>query len=338
MFPSPPVVVDADVLLRNVDYAVRRGYSGALLGRASRRYSLLSGVVLFAATSVHGEAIRHLPEIAGRRGVSEDVVWSVWRQLILPAVRFVSLEPGTVDDPRIQDVHPKDRPTAELVGLLAPSVLITDNRKHFRSFALPKTATDEVAIDLFHVGQFTIGAKGVAIVPTAGGAAVIEGAKKLSSKLGTEVVAAIGLLMIVGAGYYLTRPGGRELRGKLRRAANQAAPVIGEQMVATLQASERIEAFAVKCAVAPGPSGLLARQLAVQQSEMTTVEVSEMLQWHDCEFSGDRSHRTETRAWLEHELCFHEVSRGRWSLGFHADDLTPPSPSSSLSSSPFQAP
>jgi hypothetical protein len=320
MFPPPPVVVDADILLRNVDYAVRKGHPGALLGKASPRYSLLSGVVLFATTSVHGEAIRHLPEIADRREVPEDVVWSVWRQLVLPAVRFVSLEPGTVKDPRIEGVHPKDKPTAELAALLAPSVLATDNRKHFRSFALPETATDEVAIDLFHVGQFTIGAKGVAIVPTAGGAALIDGAKKLSARLGTEVVAAIGLLMIVGAGYYLTRPRGRELSGKLRRAAGRAAPVVGEQMVAALQASERIEAFAVK-GRAPSPLGLLARQLAVGQSEMTTLQVSEMLRWHGCEFSGGRPHRTETRAWLEHELCFHEVARGRWALGFHAEDL-----------------
>lgn len=309
--------------MRNVDYAVRNGYSGALLGRASRWYSLLSGVVLFATTSVHGEAVRHLPEIAARRGVSEDVVWSVWRQLILPSVRFVSLEPGTVSDPRIKGVHPKDKPTAELAALLAPSVLVTDNRKHFRSFDLSETATDKIAIDLFQVGQFTIGAKGVAIVPTAGGAALIDGAKKLSAKFGVEVVAVVGFLMVAGAGYYLTRPGGRELRGKVRRAVNQAAPVIGEQMVAALQASERIEAFAVKRAMAPNPLGSLARQLAVEQSEMTTLQVSELLRWHGWEFSGDRPHRTETRAWLEHEPCFHEVSRGRWAFGFHAEDLTP---------------
>jgi hypothetical protein len=35
MLMPTPVVVDADVLIRNVEYAIRRGYPGALLGRAS---------------------------------------------------------------------------------------------------------------------------------------------------------------------------------------------------------------------------------------------------------------------------------------------------------------
>lgn len=297
-FSTPPVVVDADVLLRNVDYVVRKGYPGALLGKASSEYSLLSGVVLFAAGSVHEEAIRHLPEIADRRGVSEDVVWSVWRQLILPAVRFVSLEPGAVADPRIEGTHPKDRPTAELAALLAPSVLATDNRKHFRSFGLPETATDEVAVDLFHVGQFPVGAKGMMIVPAAGGAALIDGAKKLSARFGVEVIAVAGLLVILAAGYYLTQPRGRELRGKLQRAAGRAAPIVGEHLVAALQASERIDAFAVNEAAAASPLGLLARHLAVGQSEMTTLQVSELLLWHGRGFSGvGRTEPKRARGW-----------------------------------------
>jgi hypothetical protein len=54
---------------------------------------------------------------------------------------------------------------------------------------------------------------------------------------------------------------------------------------------------------------------------MSTLGVSEMLQWHGFEFSGERSHQAETRAWLESELCFHEVEHGRWALGFHAEEL-----------------
>lgn len=49
MLLPAPVVVDADVLLRNVDYALRKGYPPALLGSASGPYSLFTGVGLFAA-------------------------------------------------------------------------------------------------------------------------------------------------------------------------------------------------------------------------------------------------------------------------------------------------
>lgn len=322
MFPSPPVVVDADVLIRNVDYAVRRGYTGALFGSASREYSLLSGVVLFAAPSIHGEVVRHLPEIADRRGVSEEVVCSVWNQIILPAVRFVPLQPGTVNDPRIRGVHPDDRPTAELAALLAPAVLATDNRKHFSSFALPDTKTDEVAIDLFHVGQFTIGAKGVVIVPTAGGAALIDGVKKLSARIGIEPIVAFAILTTLCAGYFLTRPRGRALLEKVGNSARRAAPVIAEQVAAAMQASERVEAFATARSTPVDALALIARHLAVAHSEMSTLEVAEMLRWHGYEFSGERSHRIQTRAWLESEPCFHEAMRGRWVLGFHAEALS----------------
>lgn len=43
-----PVVVDADVLIRNVDYTLRHGKKGALLAGASSDYTLYSGIVLFA--------------------------------------------------------------------------------------------------------------------------------------------------------------------------------------------------------------------------------------------------------------------------------------------------
>jgi hypothetical protein len=321
MLSSPPVIVDADVLIRNVDYAVRKGHPGALLGVPSPPYSLLSGVVLFASTSVHGEAIRHLPEVAARRGVPEEVVWSTWDRVVLPAVRFVPLEEGTLDDSRIEGVDRPDRPTAELAALLAPSVLLTDNRRHFRSFGLPDTKTDEVAIDLFQVGRFTVGAKGVAFVPTAGGAALIEGAKKLAAKLGVELAVAIGLLGIAGAGYFLTRPRGRELRGRLANAGRQAVPVIAQHTAAAMEASERIEAFAIEPAVSADALSLLARHLAVHRSALSTVEVSELLGQHGFGFSGERAHRTETRAWLERTLCLSEIERGRWVLGFHAREL-----------------
>jgi hypothetical protein len=321
MFPLPPVVVDADVLIRNVDYAARRGRSGALLGNASRHYTLLSGVVLFATTTVCEEALRHLPEIAERRQVSEDLVRSIWNDLIIPSIRFVALEPGTIYDPRVEGVPLHDRPTAELLALLSPAVLATDNRKHFRSFGLPETKTDEIAIDLFSLGQFTIGAKGTAFVPTLGGAILIERSKKLTSKIGNELSIIVGLLAIGALGYFMTRSPGRVVREKLASTAREAAPLIAQQLAAAAQASERIETFASGQVGDRGALGLIARNLAIGQTEMSTFEVSELLRLRGFVFSGDREHRTATRSWLESEPCFHELARGRWTLGCHMEKL-----------------
>jgi len=44
MLMPVPVVVDADVLIRNVEYTIRKGWTGALLSRASGGYSLSTGV------------------------------------------------------------------------------------------------------------------------------------------------------------------------------------------------------------------------------------------------------------------------------------------------------
>jgi hypothetical protein len=187
---------------------------------------------------------------------------------------------------------------------------------------LPETKTDEVAIDLFHVGQFTIGAKGVVMVPTAGGAALTDGVKKLSGKFGIELIAAVALLATLCASFFLMRPRGRALLERLGDSARRVGPVIAEQVVSAMQAGERVEAFATTRAAPTGALGLVARHLAVAQSELSTLEVAEMLRWHGYEFSDNRSHRTETRAWLESKPCFREVARGRWVLGFHVEGLS----------------
>ena len=49
---SLPIVVDADVLHRNVDYYLWKGWIPSLLDGASMHYSLLTGVVLFATARV----------------------------------------------------------------------------------------------------------------------------------------------------------------------------------------------------------------------------------------------------------------------------------------------
>jgi len=55
MLPPPPTVVDADVLLRNVDFAWRKGHPGALIALADGHYSMTSGVGLFAVVEVRAE-------------------------------------------------------------------------------------------------------------------------------------------------------------------------------------------------------------------------------------------------------------------------------------------
>lgn len=96
-------------------------------------------------------------------------------------------------------MHPKDAPTAILASLLAPAVLATDNRKHFRPFGLPdEIKTDAEAIDLYAVGEYETGINSATLVPRLSGAMAVEGAKRVSAKLGNDVTALIGLVILGG--------------------------------------------------------------------------------------------------------------------------------------------
>lgn len=320
MVVPPPIVVDADVLIRNVDYAVRKGYAGALLGQATRNYTLTGGIVLFAAVEAGGECVRHLPDIARSRGVDIAAVHAVWNTLFVPSVRFVKVGENDVDDARIDGVHPKDRPTARLAALLAPAVLTTDNRKHFRSFGLPETKTDAVALDLFALGQFGSGVQGVTVFPTLGGAATIEGSKKIVAKVGGDASALIGFIVLGAVVLFLTSERGRKLRARLGEIARDAAPPLAELMANVSAAGDRVGAFAISRIGDPAALAVIAARLATGQSVMTTREVARELRMRGFGFEAGR-HETETRAWLERTSCFNEVGRGRWALGYHAATL-----------------
>lgn len=313
----PPVVVDADVLIRNVDYAVRHGHVGALTRHASTRYSLMTSVVLFASTDAAQEVQRHLPDIAERRKVEIDAVQRVWNESFAPAIRFVDVPDGIIDDPRIEGTDPKDQHTARLVCLLAPAVLATDNRKHFKPFGLADTKTDEVAIDLAAVGQFVTGAKGAAVVPMATGALTINGSKKVIAKLGKGDALLLGVVLLGVLVLLLTSERGRAARTKLGEVAKEVGPKLAELMESVNAAGDRVHAFAIDQITEPGAVGLLARQLATERSVMTTVEVANWLKQQGLSFTTTGTHQTQTRAWLLGTPCFEEVTRGRWTLGHH---------------------
>jgi hypothetical protein len=319
MLMPVPVVVDADVLIRNVEYTVRKGWAGALLGRASGGYSLSTGVVLFAAAPAGGEVIRHLPEVAERQGVDLQTVRATWNSLIVPSVRFVKLRNDAVSDPRIEGVHPKDVPTAVLASLLAPAVLATDNRKHFRPFGLAdEIKTDTVAIDLYAVGQYGTGVNSATLVPRLSGAMAVEGAMKVSAKLGNDVTALIGLVILGGLVLFFLSERGSSFRAKVGKAAQEHGPQLMEWMAEGIAASQRVGEFAIERVREPDALAVLARHLAVGQTMMSTAEVARELRQWGYSFRGEVRHEMATRAWLVRESCFHEFQHGHWSFGYHA--------------------
>lgn len=310
---APPVVIDADVLYRNLDYAVRRGYDGSLFTHAQQEIAQFSGVRLFAATEVHEEVVRHIPDIAEHRKTDLAAVERIWQERLAPCIRFVALRPDAVDDSRLKGVDPKDLPSARLAVLLADSLLLTGNRKHYKPFMLPESLS--ASLDLHKVAEFRMGAMGASVVPLTVGAITIDGAKKVTSKVGKTAALVILTIMVGGAIYLLNTERGRRLRAELSDMSQQAAPAISEYVTAASDAYQRIGGFTIEHENKIDALSLVARRLAVDVPLMTTIQVDERLRSNGFRFKGPKASRTQTRAWLTREPCFVEVARGQWQLG-----------------------
>ena len=320
-----PIVVDADVLHRNVDYCVRKGWTPSLLDGASMNYSLMTGVVLFATARVQAEVEAQLGEIAARRDVPHGDVVRVWNEVFLPRVRFVEISEHDLEDARIEQVralHEADAPTAALAVTLAPCVVLTDNRKHLAPLGIRDAHTDRIALDAHELSHYYAGANAMALVPTITGTMAIEGSKKIISTIGREGAVLIALILI-GAAVVLWRsePGGR-LRESARKLAREVGPPLAEAATRALVLTDQMSALAIEPPPPPDSAlRLIAKILATRQTCLTTAEVSRRLREHGYRFADAASHATQTRRWLLQEGCFVERQSGHWTLGYHADPL-----------------
>lgn len=319
-----PLVVDADVLIRNVQYAVQRGYDPALVGRASSGYTMFTGVVIFATTRVGAETIRHLPEVAVRSGRSHDVVVRTWNEVFVPHIRFVDVDDRMIEDERVEGVrelHAADAATAALAVLLAPAVLLTDNRRHFRPLGLPDKKTDELAVDAYVIGDFLTGANAALLLPSLAGLALFEGSRKLLAAVGDEGALLIALLVLGGGVLYWQSEAGRRHRGAIIDLLRTVGPPIAAALDRGIAAAERIGAVAVEPPREQSALASVARYLAVSRPVMKTTEIGARLRAEGFSFSNSGNFNAQVRAWLVRNNCFHELRRGNWSLGYYSAPL-----------------
>lgn len=323
-----PIVIDADVLLRNVDYALRQGWTGALIDSASSDYTLFTGVVLFATDRVLDEVERNLPKIARRRGVGLAEAIALWNEVFLPRVRIIDFDERLVDDPRVDGVralHANDAPTAALAVALAPCVLLTDNREHFRPLGLADRPTDEIALDLHQLSQAVTGTNGAVMITGLTGTAVIEGSKKVISKIGKDGAILVGLIL-VGLIYAFWRSdrGGR-FRQVIGDMTREVGPPLLQAVGTGVALSEKVSALAIEPAEeASAALSIVAQRLAVGQTTMPTSRIVTLLRENGYVFSKDGNYATLVRAWLVKSPCFCEIRRGHWTLGYHSAPIELP--------------
>ncbi len=248
----------------------------------------------------------------------------MWNREVVRKVRVVQIDDRSVTDARVvavRGLHRSDAPTAALAALLAPAVLLTDNRKHFAPFGMPSTKSDAVAKDTVTLSEFGIGARGALLFPTLGGVGVFEGAKKLIAHVGKDGATLMGLLATAGFWLFLTSARGRSVRARVSEVAREVGPPLGAMVEAAMAAGQRVDEFAVRRVDKADALAVVARRLAAGQPVMTTGEVAQELQGRGFRFEGEGKFQTRTRVWLVRQSCFHELSRGRWSLGYYAAEL-----------------
>ncbi len=325
-----PVVVDADVLSRSLDHAVRHGYEPAVVRHASPSYSTFTGITVFATREVVAETYRRFDEIAIARRIPVAHVERVWDEAFCPRIRVVNM--SRVDAPsdgRVDDVARRDSddaPTAKLAVLLAPCVLLTDNWDHFQAFGEkaphPTRSIDTTtgyALDVRDLGEFLGMLNAGMIPPRLAGVAVFEGGKALVRWVGRDVALAVAVMLLGGIVLYSRTDRGRQTRERLVEAAKELAaehgPAVGAAFEIGVQTAERLSAFAV----APGAetlTALVARELACR-GVMTTAAIADNLLWRGCRVGPASTHRRDVRAALVAQSCFWEPNRGSWTLGYH---------------------
>ena len=244
-----------------------------------------------------------------------------WETVFLPRIAFVDLGGEDIDDPRIAEVrqlHDSDRPTATLAIALAPSLLLTDNRKHFRPLELPDPSAKQVALDVFTLNQYFAGVDLAAFLSEVSGLLVVEGSKRVVSKLGRRDAAILGLLLIGGLALWWISESGVRFRTKTQVVVAPLADTVRKG----LALQETVMALAIEPATSPVPMrSLVMRELAVGPAEgISTVQIAQLIRDHGYRLSGEGGLRTRVRAWLKNQACFSEIRRGWWTVGHRARD------------------
>lgn len=321
------MVVDSDVLWRNIEYAVVRGWSPALLCAASPSYSFSTGVVLCATSLVFEETERHLPEIAERLGVPLGEVVRAWNDIFVPRIRIVDVTGLKLDDGRIEavaELHEDDAPTAALVALLAPCLLLTDNRRHFRPLQPSDRATTEIALDADALTSFIGELNAAVTLPALVGDVMIRGSTKAVAALGVELTCLVGVVLLGATVLLWQSEGGGRLCRSVAALAREAGPPIAEHVAQQLSISRRLFALAIEPeGTSTAALSYISRALVCESSEMSTAEVAAKLRGAGYRFSNQGRFRTNTRSWLAGHDCFVEFGRGHWTFGYHATDLPP---------------
>lgn len=304
------IVVDADTLLSSIENHCRTGRRSRILRLADSRNS-----VVFAEDHVYGETYRGLEKFASSRGVALDQLRACFEEDYLPQIRWVRTDGYGIDDSRVALVTDQtDVPTAELASLIAPCLVLSEDR----SLRRPGFAPEQWRVAASHgteivagAGMQEVGTMMIGLPPVA----VVGGGIKLGEKVGIPWWGTLIVLAVV-AGLVLRSPERRKV------IAEKAWPVLDGFMHAMEQAyeQERIATSQLKellcpAAAPPTPKQQVATIMARKREPLLAKEIQELIEVY---FKEEIPTIAEVRDILRDGSEFFQPERYRWQLGREA--------------------
>ncbi|MBM0201954.1 hypothetical protein JNW90_01635 [Micromonospora sp. STR1s_5] len=270
----------------------------------------------FAASHVWAEVPRVLAKRARLEGVPVEVLERIWWNDYVPLIRFVDCAglPTTDQARRLMSRDESDANTLVLAGLLAPVVIIAEDRDILASGLAYEQWRDFYQVaETVHKGRSHVRA---AATLTSSAGYGLAGVGKLTVRAARNpwlvAIAGLGVLLLYqSAGSWASRlrtnwhsgaPGRRQYAGAFGAMMNVAAVRV-RQAETVWGAGER------------GVAGesLLHRMACVLATAETPMTRSQLLA--ELKLARTRSAMAELADLLYGHGAFHEVKRGRWQLG-----------------------
>ena len=304
--PKVVAIVDADALLSSIDNQCRTGRRSRILRMAGSRASCV-----YAARHVYGETYRGFKKIAANSSASIDDLRACFEEHYLPVLRWVETNgDGIADDRVAQVIDETDVPTAELASLIAPCLVLSEDRALRR----PGYAPDRWRLAAGHGAEIVEGFEMLERVTIVVGLPVVGfvgGGVKLGEAARVPWWASLGLLGL--GGYVILRSARRrEVIGRKVKPLVEAVCAMVVEATAREQDGVRgLKEMMFAPAAPPTAKQQVATVVARSQMPLVATEVHERI--GRCFDRSVTLH--EVRAILKGSPEFTQPERYRWQLG-----------------------
>jgi hypothetical protein len=267
LLPVRPLVIDSDVLLRNIVREARPQTPPTKLLMQARMGSIRP----FIATHQVDEVRRHLPRVATEAGVDVDRALAIFEGTYLPLLWQVdvgSVKPTEALVEIVSNSDAADAPIAKL-GVLLGVRVVTANRRHFKELAVKEEWLVVVAA-YADVGMLDGAHAGAAVSLRISGEGIVSGARAAKSgyeylvdrpRVAMAVAAVVAILVIVAIVYFSDPDRRAGVKTFVQRAAPHVKDIAGRALAGYAGLVEAaVEAEAVVVA-----SRLPAAQLTLEQ-------------------------------------------------------------------------